>query len=405
MALTDQLTAIGNAIRAKTGGSALIPLNDMPSEIASIPSGSLPAEALTITGNCNNRFAYDGWNWFITYYGNQVTTSNISTAQDMFSNTTINSIPFSINFGSSGNAKYLFRNYKGISTPVVNLSSTSDATALISMYSFCTASTIGNVTLPNNYVPSNLQNVIQENQYLTEIPTWIVNLNHSTVNNATSDYLYRFYNMRRLRNIPVLLMQKHYNRATGINCLYRNLFYNCSLLDEIKDLYPLPVNPGTNNNSMFSFCNHLKAFAFLKDNNQPFVREWKNVTLNLADCGVGMGTQYGVGTFMSPTSGSIVYTDLGADKQVTDTTSYNLLKNDPDWWTADIAYSRYNHDSAVETIDSLPDTSTYIAQQGGTNTIKFVGNSGSATDGGAINDLTSAEIAVATAKGWTVTLV
>lgn len=66
--------------------------------------------------------------------------------------------------------------------------------------------------------------------------------------------------------------------------------------------------------------------------------------------------------------------------------------------------SVYNHDSAVETINSLPDTSAYLASAGGTNTIKFKGASGSATAGGAINTLTEAEIAVATAKGWTVTL-
>ena len=65
-----------------------------------------------------------------------------------------------------------------------------------------------------------------------------------------------------------------------------------------------------------------------------------------------------------------------------------------------MSYSRYNHDSAVETINSLPDTSAY-----GTNTIKFKGSAGSATDGGAINTLTEEEIAVATAKGWTVSLI
>ena len=46
-----------------------------------------------------------------------------------------------------------------------------------------------------------------------------------------------------------------------------------------------------------------------------------------------------------------------------------------------------------------------LATAGGTNTIKFKGDSGSATDGGAINTLTEEEIAVATAKGWTVSLV
>ena len=70
-----------------------------------------------------------------------------------------------------------------------------------------------------------------------------------------------------------------------------------------------------------------------------------------------------------------------------------------------MAYSRYNHDSAVATINSLPDTSAYLAANGGTNTIKFKGAAGSATDGGAINTLTEEEIAVATAKGWTCSFV
>ena len=39
MALTDKLTAIGNAIRQKTGKTDLIPLADMPNEILSISSG------------------------------------------------------------------------------------------------------------------------------------------------------------------------------------------------------------------------------------------------------------------------------------------------------------------------------------------------------------------------------
>lgn len=70
-----------------------------------------------------------------------------------------------------------------------------------------------------------------------------------------------------------------------------------------------------------------------------------------------------------------------------------------------VSDSIYNHDSAVETINSLPDTSAYLATAGGTNTIKFNRKAGSATAGGAIGNLTEAEIAVATAKGWTVTLV
>jgi hypothetical protein len=94
---------------------------------------------------------------------------------------------------------------------------------------------------------------------------------------------------------------------------------------------------------------------------------------------------------------------ITADKEVKDDATYQALKNDPDWFSIKVEYSRYNHDSAVETINSLPDTSAYLATAGGTNTIKFKGASGSKTDGGAINTLTEAEIAVAAAKGWTVT--
>jgi hypothetical protein len=96
---------------------------------------------------------------------------------------------------------------------------------------------------------------------------------------------------------------------------------------------------------------------------------------------------------------------ITADKEVKDDATYQALKNDPDWFATKIEYSRYNHDSAVNTINSLPDTSAYLAANGGTNTIKFQGASGSLTDGGAINTLTEEEIAVAAAKGWTVTFV
>ena len=40
MALTDKLTAIGNAIREKEGSTGLIPLSDMPSRIQALPTSS-----------------------------------------------------------------------------------------------------------------------------------------------------------------------------------------------------------------------------------------------------------------------------------------------------------------------------------------------------------------------------
>lgn len=51
MALTNKLSAIGDAIRAKTGGTELLTLDAMPTAIAGIKTGGgdLPKEALTIT--------------------------------------------------------------------------------------------------------------------------------------------------------------------------------------------------------------------------------------------------------------------------------------------------------------------------------------------------------------------
>ena len=127
------------------------------------------------------------------------------------------------------------------------------------------------------------------------------------------------------------------------------------------------------------------------DENTPYTRNWTSQTINfsgyIGNAPSGGQDQHFYG-----------FTD---DTRITDDASYQLLKDNPDSWTTDPAYSRYNHDSAVRTINSLPDCSA----SGGVNTIKFKGISGSKTDGGAINTLTEEEIAVATAKGWTVSLV
>ena len=125
--------------------------------------------------------------------------------------------------------------------------------------------------------------------------------------------------------------------------------------------------------------------------------KWKSQTINLYDC---------IGYLGSYESNVLNYNSgITADKKIDDDATYQALKDDPDAYTSRMAYSRYNRDSAVATINTLPDTSAFLAQKGGTNTIKFQGGAGSKTDGGAINTMTEEEIAVATAKGWTVSFV
>ena len=175
-------------------------------------------------------------------------------------------------------------------------------------------------------------------------------------------------------------------------------FNDCYSLDELINL-PIPYTKSewTSDtfSSTFSFCHRLKDVTFALNNGIPYTVKWQYQTIDLSNC---VGYANYKSNILNNNNG------ITADKEVTDDASYQLLKNDPDWFTCDVNYSRYNHDSAVATINSLPDTSAYLATAGGTNTIQFAGASGTNTDGGAINTLTEEEIAVATAKGWTVTL-
>lgn len=98
---------------------------------------------------------------------------------------------------------------------------------------------------------------------------------------------------------------------------------------------------------------------------------------------------------------------------------YNRVKGFDDWhayYSSSITYngksvpaarlvSRFNHDSIVGFINTLPDTSEYLATAGGTNTIKLNQFQGDLTDGGGVSNLTEEEIAVAAAKGWTISIV
>ena len=51
MALTDKLTAIANAIRAKTGGSSALTLTEMATAIGNIPTGITPSGSINIGAN------------------------------------------------------------------------------------------------------------------------------------------------------------------------------------------------------------------------------------------------------------------------------------------------------------------------------------------------------------------
>lgn len=341
-----------------------------------------PEEAFIITGDCAYKFSYDNWNWFIDTYGNSISTHDISGLNYAFNySTKLTEIPFDLNVTNCASLSSAFNNMAALEVcPRIR----------------------GTLAISTSF---NMKEALMNCSKLTSIEDFLTSDMLADFKNikVTSPYstprCLNFSGLSTLRSIPSWWRQfklsedstsyPNYNYS-----LYYNLCYCCYCLDEIFDIPVWRCQAAQKSNmfnSTFSQCNRLKDVTFETNNGQPIVTQWKSQTIDLSN---------EVGHGYSPS-----YYEFTSATRVTDDTTYQALKNNSDWWTDNVAYSRYDHDSAVRTINSLPDTSAYLATAGGTNTIKFKGTAGSNTDGGAINTLTAEEIAVATAKGWTVSLV
>lgn len=386
MALTNKLTAIADAIREKTGTTEPMTLDSMATAISGITGGGggelsdyIPESAFTISGDCTYMFSNGKWDWFIEKYGDRITTSNINNLNFMFWGSNIISIPFDINCDNK--------------------------TSIDASQVFACCYDLTSVPKINNFKPSEVNGVFNNCNELRSIPNdWCDNWDWSEIEGSTSQYSGKVHDLfsgcYSLRTFPMDIIS-HCNPKIAYNySIYQSLFNYCCSLDEIINL-PIPHAQATwtynGFTNTFTNCSRLKNMTFAtQENDTPYSVNWKKQVIDLSSY---TGYSSKVNFITNFNSG------ITADKEVTDDATYLALKNDPDWFTTKVEYSRYNHDSAVRTINSLPDTSEYLASAGGTNTIKFKGDSGSATDGGAINTLTEEEIAVATAKGWTVTLV
>ena len=368
------LTAIGDAVRAKSGSNDLIKVSKLADAITNL--STLPDEALVLTGNCSYKFYRGNWTWLIEQYGNLIRTENISSLDEAFYyNLGVKRLPFELNMDPTSNSSATIGNafnYSGLEeAPVINNLKFTAIPA--ELFAFCYYMR----TMPEDFSSN-----------------WVGNLSQT----IGSSKRRAFYNCFSLRRVSPTFIKNFWD---GDGSIYYEYFSGCYVLDEIKGLavaIPRDGNNITSNkfNSTFNGCSRLKDLTFeMNEDSTPKTVQWKSQTINLT---VYFGYAYRESSVLNYNTG------ITADKQVKDDATYQALKDDPDWWTLNINYSRYNHDSAVATINSLPDTSAYLAANGGTNTITFIGNAGSRTDGGAINTLTEEEIAVATAKGWTVSL-
>jgi hypothetical protein len=314
---------------------------------------------------------------FIQNYGDRISTHLLSTSDNMFSDSSLERIPFALNYGLRGVANNTIAN------------------------TFYKATKLKEVPAMNNCRTNSMNNLFYQCESIRNIPedlcdtwdwTYIDNLTSGYSGNSSS-VISSCYS---LRNFPRFLFEHGNPNVNYSYSVFSGLLQRCYVMDEAIDV----PNPHKNviwtsnafGSSPFNYACRLKNLTFQEM--EPV--NWKSQIIDLSSY-TGYGTNKN--QFIGYNSG------ITEDKEVKDDATYQALKDDPDWFTTNVAYSRYNHDSAVTTINSLPDTSAYLATAGGTNTIKFKGAAGEKTDGGAINTLTEEEIAVATAKGWTVTLV
>lgn len=384
----DTLTLMADFVRYKLGEETN-PLAEgfvkyTPMELATkigdeMPSvkDTIPYYAKQFSGDCSMKFYMGVWDWFVERFGEDIYTENITKTDRMFSGSKVKSIPFDLNCADGCIASQTFEN-------CTNLEHLPNITGQLRNFYYFLAGC----------------------NRITEIPEqWLEGIDWDYVNTNTDWSWVRIASFFRacysLRSIPKPFLKRFYEASTSPNAS-GNIFELCVSLEEIEGFRGPNATLTSNCLSNFNSCHRLGRLIFDYEDeatNTPRTQNWKSQTIDLSS-GVGwVSSSYNKNYILNYNSG------ITADKEVTDDATYQALKNDADWFTCKVEYSRYNHDSAVETINSLPDTSAYLAANGGTNTIKFKGAAGSATDGGAINTLTEAEIAVATAKGWTVSLV
>lgn len=396
------LTSIGDAIRAKTGATELISPADMATEIEGIESGGgTEVEPIVLTGNCEYECISEIASKYIELYGDTITTNNITNVKSMFyNNNTIQDIPFSINITSNSlsNSFYGCRELKTIGEIVSN-------------------STVKTSLSQTFYDCVNLKKIVIKNMVITELNSTFHNCNtlHELVlenidmSQYTSGYSPEiFYCCYSLRHIPDALWNNwNPSNTSASRSMYNRAFCDCWALEEIIGL-PIQNAKMTSNmfNGTFKKCHRLAEMTFKTNEDETaMIAKWTNQTIDLSMYVGWTDEVYSIPNYSDDITLDDYYNENYYD-------SYNSLEeaiaNNPNWYSSSINAASYTKQSAINTINSLPDTSAYIADNGGTNTIIFAAEQASARlingESGRIGDLTAEQIAVATAKGWTVSL-
>jgi hypothetical protein len=373
------LTAIGDAIRTQTSTTAKIAPGDMPAKILSIEGsgsgGYTPTAAeLSYDGDMTMAFAYNRFNWMLEHYGDAMKLNYCVPLDKMFyESNMIREIPFVINSASH--------------IPSYTRQSMSQM--------FMNCSQLKQLPAIKTWKPVRIDKLCYGCKSIVEVPDsflnsidWSAYESQTSQSAAASNGMFAF--CVSLRKYPIEMIHFPSVAASAGYHAYYNMCIECYSLDEIVNI---PVDPNTHKTNLFAnsfnYISRAKDFTFAPIEGSV---NWSNQTIDLS---IGVGYMNN-SSFNNATG--YVWPNPIYDKVITGET-YQELKDDPDACTLIQEYSRYDHRSAVNTINSLPATT-------GTGcVIKFSGNNGLYTVNGAISSLTDAEIAVAAAKGWTVSIV
>ncbi len=430
--LTEKLTSIANAIREKGGTTEKLTLDAMPNAIAALSTGGggedVVPNPISLTTSTGGLFANNNWNWVLQNYMDRlnITITNSAGTSSLFENTATDT-PITFNApitytGTNGrlacsnmfknsnvilgedfvksingklyDASSMFENYKGETIPSLTFNTSTNYSCNNFISGCPNLKEIGTIynLRPSSYCSYMFGNNPLVREYNFE------GYDFSAQNTASYGYLQGlFYRNYSLRRVDSNFLKGVYNKSN--TCQLQDTFNSCYALDEVVGISPQTRTLTSNNFAgTFDHCYHLKNIIFdTQEDGKPYTAEWRSQTIDLSlyigwagynNADKNITTNYNSG--------------ITADKEVIDKPTYDALKNNPDWWSKQFIYSRFNHNSAVAMINSLPDTSAYIIANGGTNTIKFKTNAGMNTDGGSVSALTEEEIAVATAKGWTI---
>lgn len=373
------LSNIASAIRVKNGSTALYKPGEMAAAITNLPTGGGDTETINFSTDISYLFASDGGSALYEAVKNKnLVFTNIRYGRGVFYGMSTNDTitPFTIHllrgtYNAPGNVD--FRGFYEGSSVVSNIviDPPIERPFGTEFQNFFTKSRLKNIDLScidTNYPifgQSCAMGLFSESGYLRSI---------------------------NFTNSP----QRYFGGSNNIQ--YDGTFYHCFDLDSIEGLYTTLqtiFSGGTFNN-----CSHLAKLTFKTASPTNAKNPYYGSDIDLSTVGyyTNVSEGYISNSALHYGNNPLFAKSLvrkNTTKEITNATTYAKLKNDPDAWTTNVAYSRYNKTSAKETLTSLP----YIKD---TCTIKFNGEAGSATDGGAIKNLTSSEIAAATAKKWTV---